>query len=122
MTQNILQTLIGLGAVILLFLIMAWVMRRCVRGPGVGGRHIQLLAALSLGTREKLLLVDVGGQQLLLGATSQHISTLHQFAEPVVDIHQKAGPSEFAQKLHGLLKKPVLESLPDKNAPQAQDN
>jgi len=105
MTQVILQTLLGLGLVIGLFLIMAWLMRRVSQGPGLGGKHIQLLAGISLGTKEKLILVEAGGQQLLLGVTSQQINTLHTFAEPVVRVGEQIRPSDFAQKLQGFLKK-----------------
>ena len=107
MTQHIIQTLIGLGVVIGLFLITAWLMRRFNQGPGLGGKHIQLLAGISLGTKEKLVLVDAGGQQLLLGVTGQQINTLHTFAEPIVEIDSTSSPSDFAQKLQSLLRKPV---------------
>jgi flagellar protein FliO/FliZ len=110
MTQNILQIFIGLIAVIALFLATAWLMRKFAQGPGVGGKQIQLLAGLSLGTKEKVLLVDAGGQQLLLGVTSHQISTLHTYAQPVVDLSEKSGASDFALKLQSFLKKTPISS------------
>ena len=108
MTQNLFQVFIGLAAVIALFLVTAWLMRRFAQGPGVGGKHIQLLAAMNLGTREKLLLIEAGGQQLLLGVTSQQISTLHTFDEPAVITNEKPSGSEFSRKLQSLLKRSSL--------------
>jgi len=105
MTQNILQTLIGLGVVIGLFLAMAWFMRRFSQGSGFGGKHIQLLAGVSLGAKEKLVIVEAGGQQLLLGVTSQQINTLHTFSEPVIHTNDKHAVSDFALKLQGFLKR-----------------
>ena len=105
MTQNILQTLLGLAAVIGMFLVMAWLVRRFSQGPGFGGKHLQLLAGISLGAKEKLLIVDAGGQQLLLGVTGQQIRTLHTFAEPVIKQEAKPSASDFAQKLQSILRK-----------------
>ena len=110
MTQNIIQTIIGLLLVIALFLFMAWVMRRFSQGPGLGGKHIQLLAGMSLGTKEKLLIVDACGQQLLLGVTAQQITTLHRFSDPVIDVSDTHKVSDFAQKLQAfLVKSPTIK-------------
>jgi flagellar protein FliO/FliZ len=44
---------------------------------------MRVLATLYLAPREKLLLVQVGEQQLLLGSSAQGLSCLHVLAEPV---------------------------------------
>jgi flagellar protein FliO/FliZ len=41
------------------------------------------VAQLSLGTRERAVLVRVGGQELLLGVAAGSVRTLHSFTAPV---------------------------------------
>src|SRR5262245_6888350 len=52
----------------------AWVARR-LRGLGrFGANVIQVVADAPLGTKERAVLIEVGGQQLLLGVTAGQIS------------------------------------------------
>lgn len=96
----------GLLLVVGLIFLMGYVMRRVGPLAPQGGQHIRLVSSLPLGPRDRLLLVDVGGQQLLLGASPGRINTLHVFEEPVAEITASgAMPSEFARTLRGLLKR-----------------
>lgn len=62
----------------------AWVVRR-LRGFGrFGANVIQVIADAPLGTKERAVLVQVGGQQLLLGVTAGQVNLLHVLSEPVV--------------------------------------
>ena len=85
---------------------LGWLLRRVGPMAGQGGQHIRLLSSLPLGPRDRLLLVDVGGTQMLLGASPGRINTLHVFEQPVADIGQAtAGNSDFARKLQAMLKR-----------------
>lgn len=122
MASNLIQVIAALGAVIGLFLVMAWVMRRFAQGPGMAGGHMKILSAMSVGTREKILVVDVEGQQLLLGVTGQQISTLHTFSEPAITVKEKHTVSDFSQKLQSILTRNTFD---ENNAPStklASDN
>lgn len=46
-------------------------------GRGASGRHLRIVDALALGTRERLLLVDVAGERVLLGVAAGRIERLH---------------------------------------------
>ncbi|WP_231886202.1 flagellar biosynthetic protein FliO [Marinomonas atlantica] len=41
--------------------------------------EIQIIAIQSIGTKEKLILVEVQGKRMLLGATANHITCLNEF-------------------------------------------
>ena len=43
-------------------------------------RRMRVLAAAPIGTRERVLLLEVHGQQLLIGVTAQHVTNLHTFS------------------------------------------
>jgi flagellar protein FliO/FliZ len=61
----------------------AWVVRR-LRGFGkFGANIIQIVADAPLGAKERAVLIEVGGQQLLLGVTAGQVNLLHVLAQPV---------------------------------------
>jgi len=75
------------GAVFALLLVLAlivglgWLLKRM---PGSGFRPsagLKLVASLPLGAKERVVVVEVGGQQLLLGVTAGGINALHRLDE-----------------------------------------
>ncbi len=61
----------------------AWVMRR-LRGFGkFGNGALQVVTEIAVGTKERVVLVQVGKQQLLLGVAPGRVNTLHVLDEPV---------------------------------------
>jgi len=102
-TGQVFTVLAGLAFVLLLVFGCGWLVKRFSGMSGTGGGTIKVVSVLPVGTRERLALVDVGGQQLLLGVTAQQITTLHTFDEPVADAAESKNNSEFAQKLHQLM-------------------
>lgn len=100
--SSLLSVFVGLLFILGLILALAWLVKRIGQGGMASHNHLRIVASLPLGTRERLALIDVGGKQILLGLTPQHINTLHVFDEPVIDA-ATAEPSEFALKLRSLL-------------------
>lgn len=71
------QTLLTLAVVVGLIFALAWMARRM---PGLtprAGGEIRVVDTLVLGARERLLLVEVGGERLLLGTAPGRIERLH---------------------------------------------
>lgn len=97
------QVMMGLVLVLGLIFAIAWLMRRFGQGTLMGGQHMKVVSSLPLGPREKLLLVDVGGEQLLLGVTPGRINCLHSFNTPVVPTEVSSDGSDFSQKLKEIL-------------------
>jgi len=100
---QVFTVLAGLAFVLLLVFGCGWFVKRFSGMPSARSGAIKVVSVLPVGSRERLALVEVGGQQLLLGVTAQQISTLHTFDEPVVDAADIKNNSEFAQKLHQML-------------------
>lgn len=99
-------TQLGLGLLVVVGLIflLGYVMRRVGPLAPQGGQHIRLISSYPLGPRDRLALVEVGGQQLLIGISPGRITTLHVLEEPVTD-NLQAGSGEFARKLQAILKR-----------------
>ncbi|WP_051560091.1 flagellar biosynthetic protein FliO [Marinobacterium jannaschii] len=79
----VVQLVTGLAIVIALILVLAWVARRFM-GAVPQQKKLKTLAVLPLGTREKAVLVEVGGQQMLLGVAPGRVNLLTRFDEPVI--------------------------------------
>jgi len=100
---QVFTVLAGLAFVLALVFGCGWFVKRFGGMQPAGTNAIKVVSVLPIGSRERLALVEVGGQQLLLGVTAQQITTLHTFDEPVVDAANVKNKSEFAQKLHQML-------------------
>lgn len=79
--------------------ISVWVMRRLPAWRPVGGSTLTIMETLSLGPRERLLVVRSGSRHLLIGATGQSISLVSEL------------PDYPTQADIGLADKPVRTSL-----------
>ncbi|QSP94398.1 flagellar biosynthetic protein FliO [Marinobacter salinisoli] len=96
---------LGLLAVVAIIYGCAWMVRRMNGMTGMNNQAMKVVSVMALGTRERIALVEVGGQQILLGITPSSIRTLHVFDEPVVEAG-KPVPGDFARRLQGMIGKP----------------
>lgn len=95
---------VGLVFIVGLILALGWFLRRFNQGGLFQNSAIKIIASLPLGTRERLAVVDVGGQQLLLGITATQITTLHVFNEPIIAPGENSpAASDFGKKLMAIL-------------------
>ncbi|WP_436591845.1 flagellar biosynthetic protein FliO [Pseudomonas paraeruginosa] len=99
------QLVLGLGLVIGLIFLLAWLVRRVQQVGPRSNRLIRTLASQPLGPRDRLVLVQVGEEQILLGITPGRITPLHVLKEPVHLPDGEPATPEFAQRLLELLNK-----------------
>lgn len=99
------QLALGLLLVVGLIFVLAWLLRRVQQLGPRGGQVIQLVATQALGPRDRLVLVQVGGEQILLGLSAGRIAPLHVLKEPVQLAEAQAASPEFAKRLMDLLGK-----------------
>ena len=100
------QLVFGLLLVLGLIFFLAWLLRRVQQaGPAGKGQVIELIGSRALGPRDRLMLVQVGNEQILLGLSPGSITALHVLKEPVqVPTTEKTTP-EFALRLMELMGK-----------------
>nr|WP_253911969.1 flagellar biosynthetic protein FliO [Pseudomonas sp. CVAP\ len=100
------QLVLGLLLVLGLIFFLAWLLRRVQQaGPAGKGQVIELIGSRALGPRDRLVLVQVGNEQILLGLTPGTITPLHVLKEPVQVPSTEQATPEFAQRLMELLGK-----------------
>src|SRR3569833_152394 len=105
--SNVVKTAVGMIVVIGIIVALAWLVRRKGKMNGLMSGEVKIVSSLSLGAREKIVLVQVGEEQFLLGATPQQINRIARIKSPV-DAGAAAAPAErltfqqlFAKLKHG---------------------
>ncbi|HHE6467573.1 TPA: flagellar biosynthetic protein FliO [Providencia rettgeri] len=71
-----------LGGIILLILAGAWLVKKLGFAPKKMGNEqiIKVKSRCSLGNKERIVVVEVNNECLVLGVTTQNISLLHQYS------------------------------------------
>jgi flagellar protein FliO/FliZ len=83
---EIVRVLISLLGVVALIFFVGWLSRRAQARVRPGGRRIRVIETMPVGIKEKIMLLEVGGTQLLVGASpTGGMRTLHVLATPVQD-------------------------------------
>lgn len=95
--------LMAMLVIIGLILACAWVLKRINGNVGFNNRLIKVKSVTNLGVKEKLVLVDVGEKQLLLGVTPNQITMLKEIDFPLATA-QQTETSPFSDKLKMLLR------------------
>lgn len=94
---------LSLALIIGLIIGCLWLIKKLSGMNQPSGNKLKVLATLSLGTRERALLVQAGNTQMLLGVAPGRVSQLHVFEELVVSEQEAKSGSEFAVQLANLL-------------------
>ncbi|MDB4224382.1 flagellar biosynthetic protein FliO [Granulosicoccus sp.] len=97
---------IALFFVLVVFWVFAKIMKKMQVGQGGAQNGLKVVGALSLGQRERVVVVQVGAEQILLGVTSNQINTLHILDKPLSS-SETTDVSEFKQKLSAALQRQV---------------
>ena len=64
---------------------------------------MKVIGAISLGSRDRVVLLQVGEKQILVGASPGNINLIQAFDEPVIDTKSAPAGSDFYQKLQASL-------------------
>ncbi|MCC5857868.1 MAG: flagellar biosynthetic protein FliO [Ectothiorhodospiraceae bacterium] len=82
-TAALLRVTVGLAVVLLLIVGLGWVMRRLGGVQSHGNGKLRVLAGVSVGPKERVVLLRAGDKQLLLGVGPGQVRTLHVFDQPL---------------------------------------
>ena len=103
------QVLPGLAAVLALIVAVAWLAKKFGAGRAAGGSIVRFIAGQSVGSRERVVVVEIAGQWLVLGVAPGRVSAIAQMARPAgtgaAADAVTPGHKPFAQWLERALKK-----------------
>ena len=105
---GMLQVALALIAVLGLIMAAAWLMRRFSMLPQSAGRQMRVVSGVMVGQRERVVLLEVRDQWLVLGVTAQNVNLLSAMPKPA-DADAPAGQSmpPFADWLARALQKRI---------------
>ena len=83
--------IISLAMVLLVIVIAAFILKR-FQGFQQQLNGIKIITSVHLGNKEKLVVVEVSGKQLLLGVTAQQINLLDTLASPITSQPTESQP------------------------------
>ncbi len=90
-----LQLVSGLGVVLLSTAVLAWLLKRINRLPNRDLKDLELIASLSVGQRERVVIVRAGTTNLVLGVAPGSISKLGEIhPSPIADQREASDTSE----------------------------
>jgi len=100
---------VALIVVLGVFWLFARLMKQLQGTKGSGDSGLQIVGSLAVGQRERLLVVQAGDEQMVLGVTAHQISKLHVLGKPLLNPALPATESgnDFRQKLKAALKRQV---------------
>ena len=75
--------LLSLLLVIGVILLAAWLLRRLPGLNASGNALLKVRATLAVGMKERLVLVEAGGETLLIGVSAGGVQCLHRFEAPL---------------------------------------
>lgn len=94
--NDVYQVTLGLVLVLGAIAATAWIVRRFFRfHPGIDGQ-LKVICGVSIGPRERVLVVQAGSTQLVLGVAPGRVQTLHVLEQPINS--PRAEHSEFSAR------------------------
>ncbi len=95
----------GLLFVVAVVFFIAWLLKRLNLTQNTQGGVLRIIAGLPVGTRDRIVLVQVGEEQILVGLSPGRMAKLHTLNHPVA-VHEGAQiRSPFTQKINELMRK-----------------
>lgn len=82
---SLLQVLFGLVVVLVLLACCAWLLRRVSSSRTLGGAPIKIIGGVSVGTRERVIVVEVADQWLVVGVAPGRINALSTMPKQIAD-------------------------------------
>ncbi len=104
--DHVMSWALGLIIVIALFFACIWLMRKMGALPENSKQKMRVIAGLSLGGREKVMLVQVGEKQIVLGVSPGRINNLLVLEDNdrvVQETKERPAEGEFSQKLKQIM-------------------
>lgn len=96
---------LGLVAVVAIIFAIAWMLKRFNLTQQSQSGIIKIIAGLPLGTRDRIVLLQVGNDQILVGLSPGRMEKLHTLSDPVIAEESNKFQTSFAQRINELMNK-----------------
>ncbi len=102
-SHYLMQLISGMIVVLLSIVVLAWFAKRMNRFKTSSDGALHILGGISMGARERVVLVQIGEEQLLLGVAPGRINTLHVLKDKLesgaqgADLSDRPATKTFSQ-------------------------
>lgn len=79
MTTEYAHMMLNLGLILILVLVLVFALKKIRFSKLAKNQQIAIINTVPIGSKERVLLIEVNDKTLLIGVTPNHISTLHVF-------------------------------------------
>lgn len=102
----VLNVVLSLLLVIAAIFASIWGAKRLSGLSVPANKNMRVLGGMSVGPKERVVLIDVAGKQILIGVAPGSVNCVHAFDEPQVDLDETgvAASGAFADKLSQFLR------------------
>lgn len=111
---SLVQVVVGLAVVLAAIVACAWAFRRVQSGVGGAPQLLKMVGGMMVGQRERVVVVELNGEWLVLGVTANQVNLLSKMPRPA---DAPAGPPNadppFAKWLKAVLDKQRPSSSQD---------
>lgn len=84
-TASFLQMFLALGLVIVMIICLSFAVRKFNMFTAGPSRHIRIVGGLALSNKDRLLLVQVGDEQLLISSSPGSVRKVHEMRNPIYE-------------------------------------
>jgi flagellar protein FliO/FliZ len=112
-STGLVQIFLALVAVIALMLLIAWLFKRVGPVNSMNKVSMKVVGGISIGNRERIMVVEIADQWLVLGVTAQQINTLSSMPKQEITTNTVNSNNPENQFSHWLKK-----TLEKRNTPE----
>ena len=99
--ESLVSMILALILVVLVILAIAWLAKKFNLTP-VSSNHFKLVSSMSLGGRERIVIIEIQGQQHAIGVTNQSVNHLFKLDENITSTTSIPGDSQMLHKINKL--------------------
>lgn len=102
-SEYLLRLVLGLAVIVGLIFLLARFLARFNMAQGGSSGVLKIIAGMPTGARDRIVLLQVGEEQILIGLTPGRIEKLHTLAVPVESNEETVVSGSFARKLRAVV-------------------
>lgn len=99
-SDQLIKTILGLFFVLMLIFLLAFLFKKYISSSFIANTSLKTIAGVSVGQKERVVLIQVGDRQLLVGVSPGQVNMLYTLEKgEEVNIENKSGKTDFSEKL-----------------------
>ena len=99
-TEQMIKMVLGLLFVLVLIFLLAWLFKKFLGVGLIANAKLRAVAGVSVGQKERVVLVQVGERQILVGVSPGQVNMLHALEKgEEISFSEESNKAAFAEKL-----------------------